>query len=152
MLLWSDSRIDWSLVAAAANFLKDDGYGFRRAYNVLVWKPYYMDKLFSLESYRDKKELHFVYELHRARWQRCGDPRDHIFALLGHPAAVNPVTGKRWVEADYTKGLEEVYHEAAMRLLAKGDNLMMLNAVQHESLEKGKYWSPYSPYLEQTRW
>ena len=28
-------HIDWSEVAAAATFLKDRGYGFRRAYNVL---------------------------------------------------------------------------------------------------------------------
>lgn len=138
MLLWRDARIDWSQVAAAALFLKDHGYGFRRAYNVLVWKPYYMDKLFSLSSYGDKKELHFAYELHRARWQRCNDPRDHIFALLGHPAAFDPAIGKRWIEADYTKELEDVYHETAMRLLANGDGLMMLNVVQHESLEKGK--------------
>ncbi|ETN39875.1 uncharacterized protein HMPREF1541_06101 [Cyphellophora europaea CBS 101466] len=135
-LLWADARIDWSEVAAAANFLKDDGFGFRRAYGVLVWKPYYMDKLFSPASYADKKGLVFAYELHRARWQKCGDPRDHIFALLGHPAAVDPVTGKRWVEADYTKRVEEVYHETAMQLLANGNGLMVLNVVQHESLDK----------------
>jgi hypothetical protein len=107
---------------------------------VLVWKPYYMDKLFSPASYTNKKELIFAYELHRARWQRCGDPRDHIFSLLGHPAAVDKATGKRWVEADYTKSLEDVYHELAVRLLVVGNELMMLNVVQHESLEKGKYY------------
>jgi hypothetical protein len=95
-----------------------------------------MDKLFSPAAYADKKQLLFAYELHRARWQRCNDPRDHVFALLGHPAAVDSTSGKRWTEADYTKGLEEVYHELAVRLLTKGDDLMMLNVVQHESLER----------------
>ena len=105
-----------------------------------------MDKLFSPASYADKKGLVFAYELHRARWQKCGDPRDHIFALLGHPAAVDPVTGKRWVEADYTKRVEEVYHETAMQLLANGNGLMVLNVVQHESLDKGKY-GPFTRFV-----
>jgi hypothetical protein len=97
-----------------------------------------MDRLFSPSSYTSKA-LNFIYEMHRARWQLASDPRDHVFALLGHPSAQEGgPNGGRVFEADYTKPVEKVYHELAVRLLSRGDSLMMLNTVQHESVEQGK--------------
>lgn len=95
-----------------------------------------MDGLFSASSYKSK-ELNFTYELHRARWQFASDPRDHIFALLGHPSAQEGPDGARVIVADYTRSVEEVYLELSVHMLQKGDSLMMLNVVQHETVEKG---------------
>lgn len=95
-----------------------------------------MDKRFSPSTY-EFDELNFAYELHRARWHLASDPRDHVFALLGHPAAQDGPHGTRLMEANYEQPVEEVFHGLAMRLLQKGDSLMILNTVQHESLEKG---------------
>lgn len=93
-----------------------------------------MDGLFSPSSY-ESKALNFTYELHRARWQLASDPRDHIFALLGHPAALEGPDGARVIEANYTKPAKDVYHDLAVRMLQKGDSLMILNTVQHEALQ-----------------
>jgi hypothetical protein len=96
-----------------------------------------MDGLFSPSSYKSKA-LDFTCELHRARWQLVSDPRDHIFALLGHPSAQEGPDGARVIEADYTKSVEEVYHDIAVHMLRKGGSLVILNAVQHESIELGQ--------------
>lgn len=134
--MWGDSQLDWTDVWEAAALLKDDGFALRRQHDLLVWKPWYMNKLFSRSAY-ESKAPHLVYELHRARWQRAGDPRDHIFALLGHPAAQEGPSGARVFEADYTKPVEQVYHDFVMRMLKKTDSLMILNTVQHGSTELG---------------
>lgn len=129
--------MDWTYVSQAAALLKDDSFALRRQYDLLVWKPWYMDKLFSQSAY-ESKTRNFTYELHRARWQRSSDPRDHIFALLGHPAAQEGPDRRQVIEADYTKPVEEVYHDFVVRMLEKGDSLMILNTVQHASPKLGR--------------
>ncbi|KAI1373917.1 HET-domain-containing protein [Hypoxylon crocopeplum] len=129
-LLWGSASLNWDHVSKAAALLKDYGYALRRQYDLLVWKPWYMDKRFSPSSYCSKPKI-FTYELHRARWQLASDPRDHIFALLGHPSAQEGSDGVKVIEADYTKPVEEVYHDFAVRTLLKGHSLMVLNTVQH---------------------
>ena len=97
-----------------------------------------MDKLFSPNSY-NLKALNFTYELHRARWQLASDPRDHIFALLGHPSVEEGQDGNREIEADYMKSVEQVYHELAVHMLRKRNSLMMLNVIQHGTVESGQF-------------
>jgi hypothetical protein len=99
-----------------------------------------MDGLFSPKSY-ENKPLNFTYEMHRARWHNANNPRDHIFALLGHPAAKTP-KGKMVCVADYTKPAEEVYHEFAVNMLQTG-SLLILNAVQNGDVDQGKYLTLY---------
>lgn len=102
-----------------------------------------MDKLFSPDSYK-LKARNFTYELHRARWQLASDPRDHIFALLGHPSVEEGPNGDREIEADYLKSVEQVYHEFAVHVLQKGDSLMMLNVIQHGTVESGQFANPFT--------
>jgi hypothetical protein len=97
-----------------------------------------MDKLFSPNSYK-LKALNFTYELHRARWQLASDPRDHVFALLGHPSVEEGLNGDREIEADYMKSVEQVYHELAVHMLRKRDSLMILNVTQHGTVESGQF-------------
>ncbi len=139
-LYWGDAVLDWADVSAAASLLKDHGYALRREYDLLVWKPWYMDKLFSPSEYMSKA-LCFTFELHRARWQVASDPRDHIFALLGHPAARGGPDAAVVPQADYTKSVEDVYLDFTARVLQRGDSLMILNTVQHEN----EHLCEYSP-------
>ncbi len=100
-----------------------------------------MDRLFSPSLYAHKASAsNFIYTLHRSRWQLASDPRDHVYALLGHPTlpVLDDGSGERLIEADYTKPVEKVYHDlaASMLLHSKGPHaLMMLNVVQHNSVE-----------------
>lgn len=138
VLFWGQASLDWDHLAKAADLVKNYGYTLRRQYDLLIWKPWYMEGLFDPSSYKSKP-LDFTYELHRARWQLASDPRDHVFALLGHPAAQEGPDGERVIEADYTKSVEDVYHQISVHMLRKGDSLMILNAVQHESVDSGQF-------------
>ena len=134
---WGDLKVSWDNIAEASALLKHHGYLLRGKYDVQVWKPWYMNKLFSVDSLGTKAQ-NFTYELHRARWQQASDPRDHIFALLGHPSVQLDENGDREMEADYSKSVEQVFHETAVHILGKGESLMMLNVIQHETLETGE--------------
>ncbi|KAK5657875.1 hypothetical protein OQA88_2423 [Cercophora sp. LCS_1] len=131
-LFWGSASLNWADMSAAAALLKVYGYALRREYDLLVWKPWYMDKLFSLSGYTSKA-LCFTYELHRARWQLASDPRDHIFALLGHPAAEKGPDAPFVPQANYTKPVEQVFLDFTVNMLQRGDTLMILNTVQHEN-------------------
>ncbi|KAI1134263.1 hypothetical protein F5Y05DRAFT_422837 [Hypoxylon sp. FL0543] len=75
------------------------------------------------------------------------DPRDHVYAFLGHPAArrrnayENDLSVDYWemcnsasqtiVAPDYKKTTEEVYLEVAEKLLLQHNDLRLLGAVSH---------------------
>ncbi|KAH8158351.1 hypothetical protein CIB48_g9887 [Xylaria polymorpha] len=45
------------------------------------------------------------------------DPRDHVFAFLGHPSALDDTTGELLVHPDYKKSVIDEYYEAACALV-----------------------------------
>ena len=85
---------------------------------------------------RDANRFSFIYELHRARHLKVSDPRDRVFAFLGHYSVRNSSnTALRLLHADYTKTVNEVYTDAAVRALKDNiDPLITLTAVQHAQL------------------
>jgi hypothetical protein len=80
----------------------------------------------------------FMYELHRARGLKVTDPRDRVFAMLGHYSVRKPNTVLATMKADYEKTIAQVYIDVAQRAL-KGDlSLITLAAVQHMDLPSTK--------------
>lgn len=77
----------------------------------------------------------FIYELHRARSLGAIDPRDHVFAFLGHYSARTGIDGTPILEANYTKSTEEIYHEVAIRTLIGVNSLLTLNAIHHRAFK-----------------
>lgn len=75
----------------------------------------------------------FVYELHRARHMLAEDPRDRVFAFLGHFSLRKATTtpGLRGLVADYSRSVEDVYSDVAIRGLEGADTLIMLSATHH---------------------
>jgi hypothetical protein len=76
--------------------------------------------------------LSFIESLAFARRLEATDPRDHVFAFLGHPAALQFPLGheatadmnygsiesfrtKPLIQLDYTKSLEDIYTEFAAK-------------------------------------
>jgi hypothetical protein len=59
------------------------------------------------------------------------DPRDYVFARLGHFSARSALTGLPIMEADYQKSTLEIFHQVALRLLGEASSLEVLNYVQH---------------------
>ncbi|OTA52717.1 hypothetical protein K449DRAFT_470330 [Hypoxylon sp. EC38] len=78
---------------------------------------------------------------------KATDPRDHVYAFLGHPAArrrnayKNDLstdylemcngTSQTIVAPNYQKSVDEVYLEVARKLLLQHDDLRLLGAVSH---------------------
>ena len=58
--------------------------------------------------------------------------------MLGHPSVQLDENGDREIEAEYLKSVEQVFHETTVHVLGKGESLMMLNVIQHKTLETGE--------------
>lgn len=71
----------------------------------------------------------FLDVLFLTRFQRAFDPRDYIFALLGHPSAM--VDGTLIIEPNYKKTDKEIFHELTMTLLQQNKSLRVLCAALH---------------------
>lgn len=92
------------------------------------------------ETSRHANRFSFIYELHRGRHLEVTDPRDRVFAMIGH-YSVQYGTDRELqaLQADYNKTVEQVYTDVAARAL-KGDreSLITLAAVQHMTLPSNK--------------
>jgi hypothetical protein len=71
----------------------------------------------------------FLELLEVTRAQQASDPRDYIFALLGHPCAL--VDGIPIVEPDYSKGAQDLYFEVSVKIMRQTRSLRLLSAVHH---------------------
>jgi hypothetical protein len=78
-----------------------------------------------------------MFELHRARTRTATDPRDYVFALLGHFSAKSGPEDAPLIEADYSLNMEEVSHRVAYRSLEVFKDLTALNVVQYSIENKG---------------
>lgn len=76
-----------------------------------------------------RASLDFLEALCNIEMQLASDPRDYIYALLGHPSAVyqrQPI-----VTPDYTLSASRLYHEVAAKILLETRNLRALSAVRY---------------------
>jgi hypothetical protein len=71
----------------------------------------------------------FLELLEVTRAQQASDPRDYIFALLGHQCAL--IDGVPIVEPDYSKSAQELYFEVSIKIMRQTRSLRLLSAVHH---------------------
>ena len=83
----------------------------------------------------------FVRQLHYSRNRKATDPRDYVYAQLGHPSAQSLSTGLPIIKADYSKPVLEVFRDAAIRILEEAKALDILNTVQHHLISGTFYIS-----------
>ncbi|KAK7994518.1 hypothetical protein PG991_016106 [Apiospora marii] len=72
-----------------------------------------------------------LYTFNKASRQKCRDPRDRVFALLGHYSARVGCDQSLLMHADYSLPTAVVYRELAIRALTDAKSTFILNAVQH---------------------
>ena len=72
----------------------------------------------------------FIYELHRARHLLAKDPRDHLYAFLGHFSVHIGGVSLQKIKADYSNSVEDVFYDVAARELSEARTLILLNACQ----------------------
>lgn len=70
----------------------------------------------------------FIYELHRARHLLAKDPRDHVYAFLGHFSIGIGSQSLTELVADYSRSIEDVYYDVAVRELTGCKSLLVLSA------------------------
>ncbi len=138
-LFWGDASMDWYTLYSVCDRLTEFHH-LRRHFDIETSKVKFVFQRFVPPDVatRHANRLSFIYELHRARHVNATDPRDRVFAFLGHYS----VTGKelRGLRANYdaeTGTLPNVYRDAAVRTLAGGGadpGLITLAAVQHHEL------------------
>ena len=73
----------------------------------------------------------FTHLIDNARLFNATDPRDKIYAFLEHPLA-RLSSGDAIIEPDYRKSILEVYREATVTLIQRGESIDILCAVQHD--------------------
>ena len=71
----------------------------------------------------------FLEMLEVTRNKKASDPRDYVYALLGHPSA--SITGVPIVEPDYNKSTAELCFEVTVKILEQSQSLRVLSAVHH---------------------
>ncbi|KAK0710256.1 heterokaryon incompatibility protein-domain-containing protein [Lasiosphaeria miniovina] len=138
-LFWGDASMDWYTLYSVCDRLTEFHH-LRRHFDIETSKVKFVFQRFVPPDVatRHANRLSFIYELHRARHVKATDPRDRVFAFLGHYS----VTGRelRGLQANYdakTGTLPNVYWDAASRALEGGgadSGLITLAAVQHHEL------------------
>jgi hypothetical protein len=68
--------------------------------------------------------------LNHSRWLKGKDPRDHIYAFLGHPSSQLP-NGTPFIHADCAVSSKELYLKVAMEFLKNPLSIRVLYAVYH---------------------
>jgi hypothetical protein len=82
-----------------------------------------------LEIYEESPEWSLLDILYHSRQLIASDPRDHVYAFLGHQSARHPDTGQLIVSPDYTISTEAMLLEFAVRWLEWTKDLNILSHV-----------------------
>lgn len=128
-MLIGDITIDWEFMHSITSTL-GESYALWRKHQVRVAAVTHLYRRF-IETRDRRHRRNFVYELHRARDFEASDPRDRVFALLGHYSARWGPDGSPIIEPDYNNSVDLIYHETAIRTLNKEMHFITLNAVQN---------------------
>jgi hypothetical protein len=136
-MFWGEAQIDWQILHSVSEQLTEYHH-MRAQFEVKTSEIKYVFQRF-IEPERTNRHANrfsFIYELHRARHLRVTDPRDHVFAFLGHYSIRNCNNDKlRALQANYRNAVEETYTDLAVKALTgDSDSLITLGSIQHDSL------------------
>ncbi|KAI0129592.1 heterokaryon incompatibility protein [Xylariales sp. AK1849] len=129
-LTWGRSAIhlDWTEVAVFARFMDDHGAIIITTFDLKSWVVNHINLVWALkpggEPLYDFSEI-----LHWARIHISTDPRDYVYALLGHPSAT--IAGNLIIEPKYTIPTTEVYTNLATNVITATNSLHILAFVDH---------------------
>ncbi|GJN74097.1 HET domain-containingprotein [Purpureocillium lilacinum] len=150
-LFWGASELDWQVLSHVAGVLNQDYHHLRARFGIGTPNIRYLHRRFvepgvvvaggsnsgkgnssSSSSSSSYDEHHnrgsFVYELHRARHMLARDPRDHVYAFLGHFSVRKGSWALAGLQADYARPVADVYVDVAVRVLKGATSLILLSA------------------------
>lgn len=164
---WGDCRIDFSEIALFIWFAMHEFDVERRVgeelkaimsacpYNAVygVWSTYNKEGSWvqaspPLRIWADhlatESNVDFLLVLEASRKFNATDPRDHVFAFLGHPCALLPGTQEPLVKANYELSLEQLHRLVAQRLAKTSLNFLVQAENTSQSIARTEHcsWIP----------
>ncbi|OAA52881.1 HET domain protein [Cordyceps fumosorosea ARSEF 2679] len=138
-LFWGEAEISWDVLSSVVAVLNERYHHLRARFSVMTPNIRYLHQRFEepdaalIAANQRHRRGDFVYELHRARHMLAEDPRDRVFAFLGHFSLRRPDTtpALRGLVADYGRSVEDVYCDVAVRGLEGAASLIMLTATNY---------------------
>ena len=133
-LFWGDAEIDWDELSHVTGILNTDFHLLRRRFSIFTPSIRYLHRRFvepDTHWDEDYNRGNFIYELHRARHMRTKDPRDHVYAFLGHFSITKGGAALAAMRPDYGLSLAAVYTDVAVRALSGATSLILLSAVHN---------------------
>ncbi|KAF4988898.1 hypothetical protein FGRMN_9479 [Fusarium graminum] len=130
-LYWGDAEIDWEILSSVAGVLNQSYHYLRSRFHIFTPNIHYLYQRFvePEEAYDfNHNRAAFIYELHRARHLLAKDPRDHVYAFLGHFSIKIGSKSLGEMVADYSRPVEDVYYDVAVRELSGCKSLLLLSA------------------------
>lgn len=154
-MYWGDTEVDWEVLSSVAGVLNQEYHHLRSRF--AVWTPnirYLYRRFVEPEETFDVHHNRgsFIYELHRARHLHSKDPRDHVYAFLGHFSIHTGSKTLAEMQPDYTRPVEDIYYDVAVRGLRDAGSLVVLSACQHAVTskdEKSSGGADYHPFTSQ---
>lgn len=141
ILIYGNYEFDWEKTMAVLRWLNQQGTAILERFKFRP-NPIHMERLRiwqkgeteneNLQFYGGLEQWPLLRILHFSRQLQASDPRDHVYAFLGHPSARHPRTGKPIIIPDYTKGLSQVTLDFALQYLKWTQDINLLSYVQHK--------------------
>ncbi|CAN8105365.1 unnamed protein product [Discula destructiva] len=141
-LFWGYSTIIWDRLYDTLDGLLSHGSPLVERHELQSMRACDLFKQFSRSYPSSRRFVDTLIEMRRLDTVAT-DPRDYIFAFLGHNSALVPsipdTEGQTTIiQADYTKTVDEVYHELALRSIETFEDLSILSAVQVVDVPKAR--------------
>ncbi|KLU93144.1 hypothetical protein MAPG_12082, partial [Magnaporthiopsis poae ATCC 64411] len=141
-LHWGDEELDWEVLSSVVDVLSQKYHYLRSRFRVLTPSVRYLYRRFVHPDDDDRAGpdycpatnslASFIYQLHRARHLLASDPRDHLYAFLGHFSKYTGSKALADIKADYSRPVKDIFYDLAIRELEGTDSLLILSACYQE--------------------
>lgn len=132
---WGQECIDFLTLYKASCAFSDhlfkaaQHFGIRGFYGRALYQSFVEGR--QEDPFRKKDFAFQLYWLNKGIPHQCLDPRDRVFALLGHYSARIGTDRRLIMKADYSLTKADVYQEIAIRALTYAKFTFLLHAVHH---------------------
>ncbi|KAI1878374.1 uncharacterized protein JN550_000556 [Neoarthrinium moseri] len=130
ILSWgrSDVCLDWVEIALFSSFMDANGASIVNRFDLKSWVCNHISLVWSKRP-DGQPVFDFSEVLHWARIHLSTDPRDYVYALLGHPSAT--IEGELIIEPSYMISTAQVYTNLASNIIERTNSVHILAFVDH---------------------
>jgi hypothetical protein len=125
--------MSWNWVGHAAALIRTNNYQVLRKYRMPgVFNAYFMYRITQGDSDFTPLSMTFFRLMGLTRQFETSEPRDRIYGLLGIPTTdSNPDRDVFFMQPDYSRDVEAIYWDLALKIFQQDSQLRLLSSVQH---------------------